>query len=74
MLREADERAYRAAGDAPRQDGALVEALLQREELLRDEIEQVLGGLKQKPPESPNGAVEVAPREPERAPRTVPAV
>jgi len=40
----------------------LVQALVQREELLREEMEELLGA-KQKSPEPPNGAVEVGPRE-----------
>ena len=74
LLREADERAAELLEKNRDKLDILVEALLQREELLREEMEELLGGLKQKTPESPNGEVEVAPREPEAPPRTAPAV
>ena len=44
---------------------------MQREELLREEIEELLGG-KQKAPEPPNGAVEVAPTESPAPPAMAP--
>jgi cell division protease FtsH len=43
LLREADERAYEILEGHREQMDRLVEALLQREELMRDEIEQILG-------------------------------
>jgi cell division protease FtsH len=61
ILREADERAYKLLEDNRDKLEALVEALLQKEELLKEEIDEVLGGKKQPPPESPNGAVDIAP-------------
>jgi cell division protease FtsH len=63
ILRDADERAYQILEQNRDKLEALVEALLQREELLKEEIDQVLGGTKLPPPESPNGAVEIAPAE-----------
>jgi cell division protease FtsH len=50
LLREADEHAYQLLKDHREQMDRLVEALLQREELLRDEIDQILK-------ESSNGIV-----------------
>jgi cell division protease FtsH len=61
ILREADERAYKLLENNRDKLEALVEALLQKEELLKDEIDEVLGGRKQPPAESPNGAVDIAP-------------
>jgi cell division protease FtsH len=73
MLREADERAYKLLEDNRPKLEALVEALLQKEELLKEEIDEVLGGRKQPPPDSPNGAVDIAPSEPpEPAPTVFP--
>ena len=63
LLREADQRAYDLLEKNRDKLDMLVEALLQREELLREEIEELLGA-KQKAPESPNGAVEIAPGTP----------
>jgi cell division protease FtsH len=70
MLREADERAYKLLEDNRVKLEALVEALMQKEELMREEIDQVLGGRKKTPADSPNGAVDIAPAGPEepRAP------
>ncbi len=51
LLREADERAQELLGKNRDKLDALVEALLQREELLRDEIEKVLRGEPLPPPE-----------------------
>jgi len=65
MLREADERAYKLLEENRPKLEALVEALLQREELLKEEIDQILGGRKKPPPDSPNGAVDLAPAQPE---------
>jgi cell division protease FtsH len=64
ILRESDERAYKLLEDNRPKLEALVEALLQKEELLKEEIDQVLGGRKLTPPESPNGAVDIAPAGP----------
>jgi cell division protease FtsH len=64
MLRESDERAYKLLEDNRPKLEALVEALLSKEELLKEEIDEVLGGRKQPPPDSPNGAVDIAPGEP----------
>jgi cell division protease FtsH len=64
ILRESDERAYKLLeGNRPKLE-ALVEALLQKEELLKEEIDQVLGGRKLTPADSPNGAVDIAPAGP----------
>ncbi|HKB35468.1 MAG TPA: ATP-dependent zinc metalloprotease FtsH [Gemmataceae bacterium] len=52
LLREADERALELLAKNRDKLSALVEALLQREELLRDEIEKVLRGEPLPPPES----------------------
>src|SRR5258708_23724009 len=65
MLREADERAYKLLEDNRGKLEALVEALLQKEELLKEEIDQVLGGRKRRPADSPNRAVDIAPGPPE---------
>jgi cell division protease FtsH len=46
LLREADQRAYEMVETHRAQLDSLVEALLQREELLRDDIERLLGPLK----------------------------
>jgi cell division protease FtsH len=46
ILREADQRAFELVETHRAQLDALVEGLLQREELLRDDIEQILGPLK----------------------------
>src|SRR5262249_7219081 len=53
LLREADDRAYELLAKNRDKLDALVEALLQREELLRDEIDKVLRGEPLPPPESP---------------------
>jgi cell division protease FtsH len=53
LLREADDRAYELLAKNQDKLDALVEALLQREELLRDEIEKVLNGEPLPPPEPP---------------------
>ncbi|MBI1915216.1 MAG: ATP-dependent zinc metalloprotease FtsH [Planctomycetes bacterium] len=53
LLREADDRGYELLAKNRDKLDALVEALLQREELLRDEIEKVLRGEPLPPPESP---------------------
>ncbi|HKI33108.1 MAG TPA: ATP-dependent zinc metalloprotease FtsH [Gemmataceae bacterium] len=63
LLREADDRAYRLLEDNRPKLEALVEALLQKEELLKEDIDQILGGRKKPPPDSPNGAVDIAPSE-----------
>src|SRR5262249_13000102 len=64
ILREADERAYKLLEENRPKLEALVEALLSKEELLKEEIDEVLGGRKKPPPDSPNGAVEIAPDAP----------
>jgi cell division protease FtsH len=74
ILREADDRAYKLLEENRPKLEALVEALLQKEELLKEEIDQVLGGRKQPPAESPNGAVEIAPSEPPEPAPTAPGV
>jgi ATP-dependent metalloprotease FtsH len=56
ILREADERAYELLEKNRDKLEALIEALLQREELLKEEIDQILGGTKTAITESPNGA------------------
>jgi cell division protease FtsH len=61
ILREADERAYHFLESNRDKLDALVEALLQKEELLKEEIDEILGGTKEPPPESPNGSVEIGP-------------
>src|SRR5262249_6237283 len=53
LLREADDRACELLAKNRDKLDALVEALLQREELLRDEIEKVLRGESLPPPDSP---------------------
>src|SRR5204863_174860 len=53
LLREADERAYILLESNRDKLDALVEALLEREELLKDEIEKVLRGEKLPPQERP---------------------
>jgi cell division protease FtsH len=68
LLREADRRAYELLEANRDKLEVLVEGLIQREELLREEMEELLGG-KQKSPEPPNGAIEIAPGEPEAAVR-----
>src|SRR5262249_22709198 len=72
ILREADERAYKLLEANRDKLEALVEALLQKEELLKEEIDEVLGGKKQPPPESPNGAVDIAPASPPEPAPTAP--
>jgi cell division protease FtsH len=74
ILREADDRAYKLLEANRDKLEALVEALLQKEELLKEEIDQVLGGRKQPPPESPNGAVDIAPASPPEPAPTAPGV
>src|SRR5207249_2777982 len=61
LLREADDRAYELLAKNREKLDALVEALLQREELLRDEIEKVLRGEPLPPPESPLVEIHSAP-------------
>jgi len=65
LLREADDRAYKLLENNRPKLEALVEALLQKEELLKEDIDQILGGRKKPPPDSPNGALDIAPGEPE---------
>jgi cell division protease FtsH len=61
MLRQADEHAYELLTGHRDKLEALVEALLQREELLKEEIDQVLGTSKPLPADSPNGEPASAP-------------
>jgi cell division protease FtsH len=72
MLREADDRAYKLLEDNRDKLEALVEALMQKEELLKEEIDQVLGGRKRAPADSPNGAVDIGPGEPNAPPAMAP--
>jgi cell division protease FtsH len=55
ILREADERAEELLAGHRDKLEALVEALLQREELLKEEIDQILGGPKPLRSEHPDG-------------------
>jgi cell division protease FtsH len=69
ILREADEHAYGLLEKNRDKLEALVEALLQREELLKEEIDQILGGSKTAITESPNGMPAVfAPEAPQPVP------
>jgi cell division protease FtsH len=68
LLREADERAYKLLEANRDKLEALVEALLAKEELLKEEIDEVLGKRKEPSPESPNGAVSIAPAGASEAP------
>ena len=61
ILREADEHAFEILSNHRDNLEALVEALLQREELLKEEIDQILGKVKNLPPELPNGEPSSAP-------------
>ncbi len=61
ILRDADEHAYKLLQDNRPKLELLVEALLQKEELLKEEIDEILGARKVPPADSPNGAVEIAP-------------
>lgn len=56
LLREADERAYQILETHRDKLDQLVEALLQKEELLKEEIDEILGG--QRPTVSNNGMTE----------------
>jgi cell division protease FtsH len=69
LLRDADERAYQLLEGHRKELDAIVEALLQREELLREEIELVLKG--EKLPDLPK-IVEPPPPKPPREPASQP--
>jgi cell division protease FtsH len=55
FLREADQRAYELLDQNRDKLELLVEALLQKEELLKEEIDQILGKPQGEEPESPDG-------------------
>jgi cell division protease FtsH len=68
LLREADDRAYRLLDENRAKLDAIVENLLEREELLKDEIEKVLRGEKLPPQEK----VTIKASEPEKQPQPEP--
>ncbi len=64
ILRDADEQAYKLLEKHRDKLDALVEALLLKEELLKEEIEQIMGDLRVGPGESSNGVAIFSPEMP----------